>query len=207
MCTKHIPPTSKGLKKTDFHGQGIQHPQNLATFVLSIIIKTTSMKKIFYILSLFAVCACTNTPGKGSADNADNESSYTESNEEGLPTCKEYMEELAKGFAEAVEKHDLQKAMTYLSPRYVKEQHDDFLGGRTEQFISELLGGTLPDGSFSCPRISEIVSVEVLNADCPEEGDPFAYFQIKLKGGEIIYVTLETQDENTKNGYLPLWEV
>ncbi|MBO4806977.1 MAG: hypothetical protein IK005_10195 [Paludibacteraceae bacterium] len=162
------------------------------------------MKKFFYILSLFAVCACTNKPANnGSSENATSEFSQTATD-----NCSEYMENLANGFAKAVMSGDLQKAMTYLDPNYVREQHDGFLEGRTNQFFLELLAGTIigEDGSenFYVPSsLNEITSIDVSSTNCTET--PSATFLIKLKDGRSFYLTIDTEEANTAEGVRPMF--
>ena len=158
------------------------------------------MKKIFYILPLLAVCACTNKPA------TDRSLGLTASI---IENCPEYMESLANGFAKAVMAGDLQKAMTYLSPNYIKEQHDGILEGRTDQFFRELLIGTITDQDgkeqFYVPAsLDEIASIDDINTDCIKL-EPSATFHIKLKDGRSYYRTLETEAVKTEEGYRPLF--
>jgi hypothetical protein len=45
-------------------------------------------------------------------------------------------------FEEAVEDHDWNKVMGLIHPDYVKEQHDEFLDGRTDQFLKEFFNAS-----------------------------------------------------------------
>lgn len=65
-----------------------------------------------------------------------------------------------KRFESAVLKHDRASLMQTLDPKYVREQHDDMLKGRTQQFIDELLSGrVVTDSSFSQAKLDQIVAI------------------------------------------------
>jgi hypothetical protein len=49
-------------------------------------------------------------------------------------------------FEAAVLQHDQEAIMALLDPDYVKEQHNEFLNGMTEQFLKELFSGAFTDG-------------------------------------------------------------
>lgn len=53
--------------------------------------------------------------------------------------CSKPIKTYVKAFTKAVNDHDQKAIMRLLHPEYVAQQHDDFLEGRTMQFISELL--------------------------------------------------------------------
>lgn len=72
-----------------------------------------------------------------------------------------------KAFEKAVKSHDQQGIMTLMDPEYVKEQHDEFLEGRTEQFIDELFCGMVvnSDKQFKCMPLNSIKKIKLSSID------------------------------------------
>ncbi|MCB9223325.1 MAG: hypothetical protein R2780_09515 [Crocinitomicaceae bacterium] len=62
-------------------------------------------------------------------------------------------------FEQATETHNWDKVMQMIHPNYVKEQHDNFLEGRTDQFLNEFFG--MPRDEIK--RLDFIVSYFWLN--------------------------------------------
>jgi hypothetical protein len=75
--------------------------------------------------------------------------------------------EFLNHFEQAVLTGNVSKLMALMAPSYVREQHDQILEGRTEQFILEFFGGYFiddkkVDGSrYYCYRLSQITAVTI----------------------------------------------
>lgn len=75
-----------------------------------------------------------------------------------------------KTFQKSVKAHDQSGIMSTLESNYVKEQHDGFLEGRTEQFINELLCGTdLQSDKFQCAKLDDILSIKLATYDIMDD--------------------------------------
>lgn len=74
-------------------------------------------------------------------------------------------------FQETVISHDPVNLMKLLDPKYIREQHDDFLKGNTEQFIDELFCGYIgrTKESFKCLKLKNITHIDILSIE--PEGD------------------------------------
>ncbi|MBK8807829.1 MAG: hypothetical protein IPO21_14745 [Bacteroidales bacterium] len=67
-------------------------------------------------------------------------------------------------FEKAVVSHDATKIMQLMDKNYVKEQHDDFLKGRTTQFLNEFFCGNIVNSnSFKCIKYDEIEGLQETN--------------------------------------------
>lgn len=64
-----------------------------------------------------------------------------------LPKFKEKKSEIIflRKVEDALRTHDADEMMMYIEPEYKRQQHDEFLEGRTLQFLSEL---------FFCPNVA-----------------------------------------------------
>lgn len=129
------------------------------------------MKKILVMLSTCALVACT---GKTTTDNNSSEAVETEVEvvevESPFNTMSEdQMTKVGNEFLTAVVNGDLQKALTYFSRNYVAEEHDQFLNGRTSQFITEFFAMeyTNEEGNSEWKNIdlSDIKAAKVVKAD------------------------------------------
>ena len=70
----------------------------------------------------------------------------------------EDIERHCENFIHCIKSGKLKKSLAYFAPEYVKEQHDHFLGGRTNQFLTEFLSGnSLTGEQFIVPKnVSDI---------------------------------------------------
>ena len=90
-------------------------------------------------------------------------------------------------FEAAVESHNTERIMACMDPDYVKEQHDEFLGGRTDQFINEFFGGYKKNTkSFKTVPYRDIKKLKLL--DLVHDGDNFytAKYLVKAKGVKVL---------------------
>ena len=73
------------------------------------------------------------------------------------------------------------------------EQHDDFLEGRTEQFVAEFLCGNIKKGYYDMtPELSRIKSMKVKKTCCnPEKDEYYADVQMVMDYGVKYMVRLE----------------
>ena len=111
------------------------------------------MKGYFFLFTMFFITfsACRTT--KEVAINA-------------LPFCteKNISNELChflSSFKDAVEQHEKKSLLRLMDQEYKTNQHDRFLKGRTDQFLSEFLAGKKQsDGQYLTPDINKIEQIE-----------------------------------------------
>jgi hypothetical protein len=73
-------------------------------------------------------------------------------------------------FEYAVITNNQSQVLNFMDPDYIKEQLDDFLQGRTEQFLNEFFCGMKTDGSgFECPEFDNITNFEFVNIEKTDE--------------------------------------
>ena len=100
---------------------------------------------------------------------------------------------IANGFISELMQQNLKGTLGFFDPDYVAEQHDDFLEGRTEQFVSEFLAGQVKKGFyFITPKIDRIKSMKVKKTNCDIENDEiWADVQILMDYGVKYTVRLQ----------------
>lgn len=88
---------------------------------------------------------------------------------------------------------DLQGTLEFFDPNYVADQHDNFLEGRTEQFVAEFLAGSYKKGYyFITPELNRIKSMKVKKTCCNLEKDEiYANVEILMDYGVKYTVRLE----------------
>ncbi len=89
-------------------------------------------------------------------------------------------------FASVVVKGDVSQVMSFIDKDYIAFQHDGFLEGRTDQFLSELLAGTDKDDNFISPSLKDISSVKTGKIVFSELDGNEVWFKIGLKDGNVI---------------------
>ncbi|MBR5982869.1 MAG: DUF4878 domain-containing protein [Bacteroidales bacterium] len=94
---------------------------------------------------------------------------------------------ITKGFISAVMSGDLKKSLDYFAYEYVREQHDGFLEGRTEQFVMEFIGGVpiTKEGKqldFVTPTLQNIASIKIKDVVIIGE-EMYSVIEVKLKDG------------------------
>lgn len=105
---------------------------------------------------------------------------------ENLNNIQSKIDRFLESFESAVESHDSDQIMSHMDPDYVKEQHDNFLGGRTDQFINEFFGGYKKNTKeFKTVPYREIKKLKLLNL--VHDGDNFytVSYLVKAKGLKV----------------------
>ncbi|MBO4215796.1 MAG: hypothetical protein J5888_05640 [Bacteroidaceae bacterium] len=100
---------------------------------------------------------------------------------------------IANGFISELMQGNLKGTLYFFDPSYVKEQHDDFLEGRTEQFVAEFLAGNIKKDYYAfTPQLDRIKSMKVKKTVCDVENDEiYADVQILMDYGVKFVVRLE----------------
>lgn len=103
-----------------------------------------------------------------------------------------------KSFQKAVKKHEQEKVMKLLDANYVKEQHDQFLEGRTEQFLEELFcGNSLTNqGKFECHKFTNISSIKLISYDEKENGFKLHFKVTSEKTASEVILFLVKNESN-----------
>lgn len=130
------------------------------------------MKKLgMFFIAMMMACVCVNAQ------------KYTKSTVKGI----------ANGFISTLMEGNLKGTLGFFDPSYVAEQHDDFLEGRTEQFVAEFLCGNIKKGYYDMtPELSRIKSMKVKKTCCnPEKNEYYADVQMVMDYGVKYMVRLE----------------
>lgn len=130
------------------------------------------MKRLgMFFIAMMMACVCVNAQ------------KYTKSTVKGI----------ANGFISTLMEGNLKGTLGFFAPSYVAEQHDDFLEGRTEQFVAEFLCGNIKKGYYDMtPELSRIKSMKVKKTCCnPEKDEYYADVQIVMDYGVKYMVRLE----------------
>lgn len=100
---------------------------------------------------------------------------------------------IANGFISTLMQGNLKGTLYFFDPSYVAEEHDNFLEGRTEQFVQEFLAGQVKKGFFFItPKIDRIKSMKVKKTNCDVENDEiWADVQILMDYGVKYVVRLQ----------------
>lgn len=116
-----------------------------------------------------------------------------------------FIKQFFDDFETAVWAKNKPKIMTFFHPDYVKEQHDEMLEGRTDQFLKEYFCGSAMDGSrkFSCFGLEEIERMERVYIRQESKGYAAAY--ILYGNGKKITLTLGALPIEGKNNKYGLW--
>ena len=87
---------------------------------------------------------------------------------------------IANGFISTLMQGNLKGSLFFFDPKYVAEQHDSFLEGRTEQFVEEFLSGNYKKGFYDItPELSRIKSMKVKKTCCDLQRDEI-YADVKI---------------------------
>ena len=111
--------------------------------------------------------------------------------------AQKYTKSTVKGitnaFISTLMQGNLKGTLQFFDPNYVAEQHDDFLEGRTEQFVAEFLCGNVKKGYFDMtPQLNRIKSMKVKKTCCDVEKDEiYADVQIVMDYGVKYIVRLQ----------------
>ena len=106
---------------------------------------------------------------------------------------KNTVKNITNSFIVTLMSGDLQGTLEFFDPNYVADQHDNFLEGRTEQFVSEFLAGSYKKGFyFITPELNRIKSMKVKKTCCDLEKDEiYADVQILMDYGVKYTVRLQ----------------
>ena len=112
--------------------------------------------------------------------------------------AQKYTKGTVKGITNAfistlMQRESLESTLQFFDPDYVEEQHDNFLEGRTEQFVAEFLCGNVKKGYYDMtPQLSRIKSMKVKKTFCDLENDEiYADVQIVMDYGVKYIVRLQ----------------
>lgn len=100
---------------------------------------------------------------------------------------------ITESFINTLLNDDIKMTLEFFDPAYVAEQHDNFLEGRTEQFVSEFLAGSYKKGFyFVNPKINEIKSIKIKKCVCKiDKGDIYSIVEVLLDTGVKYKVQLD----------------
>lgn len=128
------------------------------------------MKKIHLLFILFILASCSIE-----------KSSSTKPQDGGT------IEQFVSDFEKATLSRDANQIMLFMENGYVKEQHDQFLEGRTDQFLNEFFcGNNVSSNAFECAKYQKIDAVE--NVSVVKKENWYDYtFKIKV-GAQWILV-------------------
>ena len=106
---------------------------------------------------------------------------------------KNTVKNITNSFIATLMSGDLQGTLEYFDPNYVADQHDNFLEGRTEQFVAEFLAGSYKKGFyFITPELNRIKSMKVKKTCCDlEKNEIYANVEILMDYGVKYTVKLE----------------
>lgn len=115
-------------------------------------------------------------------------------------------------FEKAVLAHDKQGCMSFMSPRYVHEQHDQFLEGRTDQFLREFFSGTVEAGiqvegeekvnNYRSINFNEIKNIELILITSNDALKEVVY-RITTNKDMVISCTCFVEDIQEKDAKYP----
>ena len=152
------------------------------------------MKKNFLLIPMCVLAvACTNKPANSNTCEAGESSVLeVEGTTEGdynYQESEKLITKSAEEFLSAIEKHDLGKALTFFSPEYVAEQHDNFLKGNTEQFFTEFFASeySKEDGTTEWKndiQTSDIVVARLVSVSVGDEPEDHITVELELKDGK-----------------------
>jgi hypothetical protein len=74
-------------------------------------------------------------------------------------------------FENTVKTHNQSQVLNFMDPDYIREQLDDFLDGRKEQFLNEFFCGMQTnDHGFYCPEFDDITKFEFESIEKTDDG-------------------------------------
>lgn len=106
---------------------------------------------------------------------------------------KATVKSITNSFIATLMQGDVKGTLEFFAPSYVAEQHDDFLEGRTEQFVAEFLAGNVKKDYYAItPQLDRIKSMKVKKTCCnPEKDEIYADVQILMDYGVKYTVRLQ----------------
>ena len=128
------------------------------------------MKKFVLISTVFFLFSCASTYKVGSEG-------------ESYKIPKE-LSVFLSSFEQNVTSYNSDNVLLHMDKAYKKEQHDDMLEGRTEQFLNEFFSGLNTDGSgFVSVKFNSIKGIHFVSIQ-------------KNETGYTVYYTIETKEAN-----------
>ena len=118
---------------------------------------------------------------------------------------KKTVKNITESFIATLMRGDIEDTLEFFDADYKEEQHDNFLEGRTEQFVAEFLAGEYKKGYyFITPELDRIKSMKVKKTCCDlEKNEIYADVQILMDYGVKYTVRLELRiDESGKMGFI-----
>lgn len=118
---------------------------------------------------------------------------------------KKTVKNITESFISTLMRGDLEDTLEFFDSNYKEEQHDNFLEGRTEQFVAEFLAGEYKKGyNFITPKLDRIKSMKVKKTYCdPEKNEIYADVQILMDYGVKYTVRLELRiNESGEMGFI-----
>ena len=105
---------------------------------------------------------------------------------------KATVKNITQNFISTLMSGDLKGTLIFFDPGYVAEQHDDFLEGRTNQFVAEFLAGFVKKrANLLTPELDRIKSMKVKKTHCDLAKDAiYADVQILMDYGVKYTVRL-----------------
>ncbi|MBO4674372.1 MAG: hypothetical protein J5616_08505 [Bacteroidaceae bacterium] len=109
---------------------------------------------------------------------------------------------IANGFISTLMQGNLKGTLYFFDPSYVAEQHDNFLEGRTEQFVAEFLAGNVKKDFYAItPQLNRIKSMKVKKTCCDLEKDEI-YADVNILMDYGVKYTVRLQLRVTESGDL-----
>ncbi len=129
------------------------------------------MKKILFVSVLFFLFSCSVTYKTGS-----------EGEKYKIPKG---LSEFLASFEKSVTLHDENKVLSHMDKGYKKEQHNDMLEGRTEQFLNEFFSGTNVDGNgFVSIKFKSIIGIYFVSIQ-QNDNSYTVYYTLKTKTASV----------------------
>lgn len=108
------------------------------------------------------------------------------------------LDKFLTGFEKAVLKHNASEIMSFMDESYVKEQHDEFLAGRTDQFLNEFFcGTTLKTNDFKCLNYDSILNLKLINVVQTDDSNYKVFYNISNKHITISAAFILLNNNNT----------
>lgn len=102
---------------------------------------------------------------------------YKPDNEFSLNNYPEDLQKFLSEFEKASLAHSKEMLLKSMDAHYKAEQHDNFLQGRTDQFLNEFFCGNRTEGKeeFTCIKYSEITEIKLSDISKNESGYNITY--------------------------------
>ena len=98
--------------------------------------------------------------------------------------CQEEIKPFLEQFVAAVNKHSQVEVLQFMDATYLEAQHNQFLEGRTEQFLNEFFSGKSQGGEYFDVRFMEISAFKIER--CKQvDADWRIYANLSYKGRKL----------------------